>query len=99
MESTPLSFPPSRRGRAVITRDLMMDLSREAEALPVYDEVANPAGLIDITSSINMLMKAEIDELVQTCAQEGHASCMRDLLSFILCCEHKTEKPALRASF
>jgi hypothetical protein len=59
-----MAFPPSKRGQSNITRDLMMDLSREAAAMPEYHRETNPHGMVDLTSSINNIMQEEIQSYI-----------------------------------
>ncbi|KAJ5725331.1 uncharacterized protein N7483_006688 [Penicillium malachiteum] len=55
---------PSKRGQSNITRDLMMDLSREAEAMSPYNRQTAPNGLVDLTSSLNDLMQNEMRSFI-----------------------------------
>ncbi|KAJ6031929.1 hypothetical protein N7540_002661 [Penicillium herquei] len=57
---------PSKRGQSNITRDLMMDLSREAEAMPPYNRQAEPNGLVDLMSSLNDLMQDEMRSYISS---------------------------------
>ncbi|KAJ5703990.1 hypothetical protein N7493_011128 [Penicillium malachiteum] len=69
---------PSKRGLANITRDLMMDLSREAEAMPPYNRQTTPDGLVDLTSSLNDLMQNEMQSYILSLNMQPE-----DYLSFV----------------
>ncbi|KAH6714634.1 pyridoxal phosphate-dependent transferase [Leptodontidium sp. MPI-SDFR-AT-0119] len=57
--ANPSDFPPSRRGLQNLKPMLMFDLQRIVEKFPAYDADTTPDGLIDIGSSINVLMQPE----------------------------------------
>ncbi|PVH77471.1 PLP-dependent transferase [Cadophora sp. DSE1049] len=57
--ANPSEFPPSSRGLRNLKPTLMFDLQRIVETFPAYDEGTCPNGLIDIGSSINVLMQPE----------------------------------------
>ncbi|KAJ9136657.1 Aspartate aminotransferase [Pleurostoma richardsiae] len=63
VRTTSSGLGPSRRALANIRRNLMMDLSREVERYTPYDQ-DHPQGLLDITSSINTLMRNEMSSFV-----------------------------------
>ncbi|KAJ5614560.1 hypothetical protein N7528_008214 [Penicillium herquei] len=81
---------PSKRGQANITRDLMMDLSREAEAMPPYNRQTTPNGLVDLTSSLNDLMQNEMRSYILSLNLQPEdwangVSSLLDILSFSVC--------------
>ncbi|KAL1903417.1 hypothetical protein Sste5346_000043 [Sporothrix stenoceras] len=57
-------FAPSRRGVGNIKPNPMLDLDRELAKYPPYDAEHNPDGVLDISSSLNLLMRDEAASFV-----------------------------------
>lgn len=58
-------LPPSRRGQQNVKPDLMIDLSREV-ARNAFDRNSNPSGIVDLGSSVNVMMLDELQKWVAT---------------------------------